>query len=264
MTSLLVLGATSGIAQAVIRRAAERGDRLHLVARNGERLEAVAADARLRGAAGVTCTASELAVPARVAGVLDGVWAALGGAPERVLIAYGLLGDERVAQRDVALAQRMLQVNFTSVVAWCEGLIGRMSGEGRGGSGVNATIAANADNAANSAIAVIGSVAGDRGRASVAIYGAAKAGLDAYLAALRHRLAGRGPRIVTIKPGYVDTPMTARMRKNPLFAGPAEVAGPILDALDRGNGVRYVPWFWRWIMLVVRLVPRSVLHRTRL
>lgn len=246
MRRLLVLGATSAIAQAVIRLASARGDRLHLVARDLARLDAVAADARVRRADAVSGEAADLGDPALVPGILERAVEALGGPPELVLIAYGILGDETAARTDAVLAQRMIAVNFTSVVVWCEALLGNMEAGQRGG------------------IAVIGSVAGDRGRASVAIYGAAKAGLDAYLAALRHRLAGRGPRIITIKPGYVDSPMTAHLRRNPLFAPPSRVAPPILRALDGGNGVAYVPWFWRWIMLAVRLLPTPILHRLRI
>jgi decaprenylphospho-beta-D-erythro-pentofuranosid-2-ulose 2-reductase len=244
---MLVLGATSGIAQAVIRRAAERGDQLHLVARDAARLDAVAADAGVRGGSGrVTHRTADLTDASRVSTVLADAQAALGAPPDLVLIAYGLLGNEEAAQRDAALAQRMLEVNFTSIVPWCESLVAMMSASRSG------------------AIGVIGSPAGDRGRKGVALYGAAKAGLDSYLAALRHRLAGHGPRIVTIKPGYVDTPMVSHLRKNLLFVSPERVAGPILNALDRRNGVVYTPAFWRLIMLVVRLLPDAILHRTQL
>jgi NAD(P)-dependent dehydrogenase (short-subunit alcohol dehydrogenase family) len=114
-----------------------------------------------------------------------------------------------------------------------------------------------------STIAVISSVAGDRGRARNGIYGTSKAGLDAFLSALRQRLTPAGVRVLTVKPGFVDTPMTAHLRKSPLFASAASVGGAIVLAVDEGAEVIYVPWFWRLIMFVVRALPMSIFKRLK-
>jgi short-subunit dehydrogenase len=114
-------------------------------------------------------------------------------------------------------------------------------------------------------IAVITSVAGVRGRASNFVYGSAKALVSTLLAGLRHRLAATGVRVIDIRPGFVDTPMTAGFRKGgPLWATPDRVARDIVAAVERGAGVVYTPWFWRWIMLVIRHVPESIFVRTKL
>ena len=113
-------------------------------------------------------------------------------------------------------------------------------------------------------IAVISSVAGDRGRASNYVYGSAKACLNVYLQGLRHRLSGSGVNVLTVKPGFVDTPMTETFEKGPLWASPEQVAWDIRRAIARRRTVIYTPWFWRWIMLIIRLVPTPVFHRTKL
>ena len=111
-------------------------------------------------------------------------------------------------------------------------------------------------------IAALSSVAGDRGRAKVGIYGASKAGLDAFLSALRQRLQPAGVRVLTLKPGFVDTPMTAALPKTPLFATAAQIGSGIVRAVDAGrDGVVYLPWWWRFIMLVVKALPERVFKR---
>ena len=102
---------------------------------------------------------------------------------------------------------------------------------------------------------------GDRGRAKNALYGASKAGLDAYLSALRQRLFHKGVRVVTLKPGFVDTPMTAQMQKSPLFSSPASVGRGIVRAIDGRRDVVYLPWYWRFIMLIVRMIPEPLFKR---
>jgi short-subunit dehydrogenase len=113
-------------------------------------------------------------------------------------------------------------------------------------------------------IAAIGSVAGDRGRQSNYVYGAAKGGLDILLEGLRHRLAPKGVAVVTIKPGFVDTPMTASFPKGPLWAKPEKVAVDIRRAIDKRRPVTYTPGFWCLIMLVIKSVPRAIFYKTKL
>jgi short-subunit dehydrogenase len=113
-------------------------------------------------------------------------------------------------------------------------------------------------------VAVITSVAGDRGRQSNYVYGAAKGAVNIFLQGMRNRLSKVGVTVLTIKPGLVDTPMTAGLPKNFLFADPAVVGTRIFNAIMRGKEIVYVPWFWRWIMLIIRTIPESVFKRMKL
>ena len=245
MANALILGGTSAIAQAVARRWAARGDALVLAGRDAARLEAVAQDLRVRGAASVAVVVGDLADEAAQPRLLAQARAAVGDI-DTALLAYGLLPDQPGVQGDPAALGDALNVNFVSAAQWCERLVAQFEARGRG------------------TLAVIGSVAGDRGRQSNYAYGAAKGALAIYLDGLRHRLAASEVRVVTLKPGFVDTPMTAAFPKGPLWATPDVAAGVIVAAVDAGRPVAYVPGFWRLIMLVVRSLPRAVLHKTRL
>lgn len=244
MPGLLILGATSAIAQAVARDAAARGWRLTLVARHPARLEAIAADLLARGAAAVECHAYDLvtADPAAIAPLLFAA-----GPPERILIAHGVLGDAAEHMADPALAAANIDANLISPVGWTLALLALLPP------------------GAPCAFGIIGSVAGDRGRASNLVYGAAKAGLEAFCDGLRHRLAATSLHIMLVKPGPVDTPMTAHLPKGGfMWSTPERVAADILLGFERRRAVVYSPGFWRWIMLVIRNLPRAVLHRTKL
>ena len=243
MRKIAIFGATSAIAGAVGRLFAAEGARLFLVARNDGRLQAVAADLRTRGAevhtavADLADLAGHAALVAQARTALDGI--------EGALIAHGTLGDQRTSEADPATMLRELTTNFTSPASLLQ-----------------ATTAAMA----HGTVAVIGSVAGDRGRQSNYVYGAAKGGLRVFAQGLRHRLAGGAVRVVLVQPGFVDTPMTAGIAKGgPLWATPERVARDIKRAMDRGGpAILYTPWFWRPIMTVIRAVPDPVFRRTRL
>ena len=168
------------------------------------------------------------------------------GGIDVALIAHGSLPDQAACAASVALTRRELEVNLLSVIDLLTLLAGRMESAGGG------------------TLAVIGSVAGDRGRQSNYVYGTAKGALAIFLQGLAHRLAPTKVRVLTIKPGFVDTPMTAAFAKGPLWASPERVARDIERAIARGTRVLYTPWFWRWIMLVIRLVPTALFHRTKL
>ena len=238
---MLVLGATSAIAQETARLFAARGDRLHLVARNPARLQAVVDDLRARGAVQVSWAAHDLDLDPSAP--IDGATAALGGI-DLVLLAQGVPGDPAGSDRSADAAARVLQTNLVGPVA----LLTRLAPLLEPGA----------------CIAAISSVAGDRGRASNGVYGASKAGLDAFLSALRNRLFRRGVRVVTLKPGFVDTPMTAHLRKNALYASPAAIAAGIVRAIDSRKDVVYLPFFWRFILLVLRALPERVFKRLSL
>jgi short-subunit dehydrogenase len=242
---IAILGAASAIAEAAARLWAAGGARLALVGRDADRLRVIAADLRARGAAMAEPVAADCAVSnadaefERIAELLGGL--------DIVLLAYGVLGDQARLERDPAAAAALLQTNFVSAAAWCLAAANRFERQ-RSGS-----------------LVVIGSVAGDRGRASNYVYGASKAGLGVLVEGIAHRLAKSGARAILIKPGFVDTPMTAHMPgKGFLWAQPGTVAETIVKAADRGGPVVYAPFFWRPIMSVVRNVPSRILHRTNL
>jgi short-subunit dehydrogenase len=236
-----VFGATSGIAQAVARLLVARGCGLVLVGRNRERLESVAADLRARGAASVRLVVADLADCSDHARVMDEV-----GEVDAALVAHGVLGDQALAERDFDHARRILDTNFTSAASLALRLASLFERRGRG------------------RLVVVGSVAGDRGRKSNYVYGASKAAVDMLMQGLRHRLAGTGVQVLTIKPGIIDTPMTAHLPRSPLFASAERAARGIVAAMDGHASVAYVPGVWRWIMAVIRRIPDRVFHKTNL
>lgn len=221
-----------------------------LVGRDRGKVERNAADLGVRGAGEVVTQIADLADAEMLPGVAAAAWAAFGGL-DVALIAHGSLPDQAEAQRDPLAAMAALLINFASPSLLCEGLAQRFEAQGSG------------------TIAVITSVAGDRGRQSNYLYGAAKGGLQRYLEGLRHRLAGAGVRVLDIRPGFVSTGMTAHLAQGGplggfLWAKPDTVARDIVRAIERGRPVLYTPWFWRPIMLAVRTLPRPLFHRTRL
>jgi short-subunit dehydrogenase len=242
MQHVLVVGATSAVAQSFIRERARRGERLTLVARSADRLAPIAADARVRGAAEVQTHALDLTDPKAPATVLATV-----STPVTVaLVAHGSLTDSARAETDAAYLAQELAVNMSSACLWAQALATHMASHGGG------------------TLAVISSVAGDRGRGSNHAYGAAKAGLTAFCSGLRARMHERGVRVITVKPGFIDTPMTAHIaKKGPLWASAEDVARGIDRAIVRGRDVVYLPGFWRLVMTVVRLIPEPIFKKLR-
>jgi decaprenylphospho-beta-D-erythro-pentofuranosid-2-ulose 2-reductase len=242
---VLIVGATSGIAGETARAYAAYGARLFLTGRHSGRLEAVAADLRVRGAVQVETAVLEVTDLSSHAGVVEAAFSALGGL-DVALIAHGTLPDQRRCEESVAETLKAMEVNFTATVALLTLLANRFEAARQG------------------CIAVITSVAGDRGRQSNYVYGAAKGGLDRFLEGLRNRLFRSGVAVLTITPGFVDTPMTAGLRKNALFASPRRVGRAIHRAIEARRSVVYIPWFWRPIMFLVTSVPESIFQRLRL
>jgi short-subunit dehydrogenase len=245
MKRVLILGATSAIAQACAKLFAARGDSLLLVGRNPERLEAIAADLRVRGAGAVTTRVMDLNDLAAHDALISEGQASLGGL-DLALIAHGTLGDQKACERDFAQAEQELRTNFLSAASLLTVLANRFEAQRSG------------------ALAVISSVAGDRGRQSNYVYGTAKAALTAFTSGLRNRLAPFGVSVLTVKPGFVDTPMTAAFPKNRLFVGPERIAEGIVRGIDRGKDVIYLPGFWRLIMFLIRSVPERLFKRLKL
>jgi decaprenylphospho-beta-D-erythro-pentofuranosid-2-ulose 2-reductase len=242
---LLIIGATSAIATAVARRYAARGARIHLMGRRADAVEAAAADLRVRGAGEVKATVLDANDTARHSAALAAAWQGWGGF-DHALVAHGVLPEQALCEADAQAALASFDTNARSVVSLLTDMANRFEQQGSG------------------ALAVISSPAGDRGRASNYVYGAAKAAVTVLAAGLRHRLAAKGVRVLTILPGFVDTPMTASFAKGPLWASPERVAADIERALDKGFGSVYTPWFWRWIMLIIRHVPERIFIRTKL
>lgn len=240
---ILILGGTSAIAERWARLRATRGDRLLLVGRDPGKLSIVADDLRARGAAEVLVTESDLAdtdgAPQRFAAFVK----RLGGI-DVAFIAYGVLGDHAAGQADTNRLEQGLRTNFLSAAIWCELVAGAFETAGAG------------------TLVTISSVAGDRGRRSNYAYGAAKAGLSVFLDGLAHRFAGTPVTVVAVKPGFVDTPMTAHVQKGgPLWATAERVAEDIERAIVKRRAVIYTPWFWWGVMLIIRNLPRVVFNR---
>jgi decaprenylphospho-beta-D-erythro-pentofuranosid-2-ulose 2-reductase len=239
---VLIVGATSAIAAEVARLYAGRGASLVLTARNPERLAAVGDDLRIRGTT----------VETEVLDVLDHdrhaavVRRAFSARLDVALLAHGHLPDQERCQVEPREAARVLELNLVATVELLTLLAGEFEAQGSG------------------TIAVISSVAGDRGRRSNYVYGAAKAGISVFLQGLRQRLRPAGIRVVTLKPGFVDTPMTAHLPRNPLASSPRRAARAIYRAIEARRDVAYIPWFWRPIMALIRVMPEALFKRLRL
>lgn len=242
---ILVLGATSGIAEACIQRWAARGDSLFLVARNANRLAAVAADARTRGASYVDTGVADLDRTEIHADLLAHAVNSLAGL-DVAYIALGVLGDQANAERSFQEAAQIVHTNYTAPVSLLTWLANYCT-QRRGGT-----------------IAVLSSVAGERGRKSNYVYGSSKAGLTAFVDGLRNRIDREGVRVMTIKPGPVKTTMTAGMKGQERFADVNKVAASIVKAIDRGQDVVYVPGQWRVIMAVIRAIPERFFKKLNL
>jgi len=242
---LLIVGATSAIAQAVARRLAGEGRRLFLVGRDPGKLGAVAEDLGVRGAVVAGMLIVDLDDVSRHEEILDRAETALGGV-DAILVAHGVLGDQTACERDWAQAERVIRTNFLGTASLLSRAANRFERRGSG------------------TLVVISSVAGERGRQSNYVYGASKGALSLFLQGLRNRLHRKGVRVVTVKVGLVDTPMTAHLDKGLLFASPDTVGRGIARVLDGGGDVIYLPWFWRPIMAVIRAIPEQVFKRLRL
>ena len=242
MHRILIIGATSAIAEATARRYAARGAHLFLVGRDVVRLDAIADDLRLRGGTPFVHTLDANDTAAHAA-MVDAAWRTLGGV-DLALIAHGTLPNQSACSASVDVSMREFATNGTSVIALCVVLAQRLQAPGT--------------------LAVISSVAGDRGRASNYLYGSAKAAVTAFTSGLRQALNGSGVNVLTIKPGFVDTPMTASFSKGALWATPDQVARGIEQAVEKRSGVVYLPWFWWWIMRIITHIPEAVFRRIRL
>jgi short-subunit dehydrogenase len=230
--------------RALARLMAERGDALFLLGRDRDDLERSAADLQIRGAAGAVRVAEcDLLQPDTFAPALDQAADALGGL-DTVVVSAALFAGQESLERDAALRNRLLTANFTNTIQFCELARERLLASGGA-----------------RRLCVFSSVAGDRARKPVLLYGATKAGLSYYLTGLDHKFSGDGLKTILVKPGFVKTGMVAGLPAPPFAGEPDDVARTVLRAIDRGAPVVYAPGVWRWIMLVIRALPRAVMRR---
>ncbi len=241
---IAILGATRGMGRALARKMIERGDCVALLGRGAEDLKKSAADLKARGSSGgqITCVECDLEKPEGFRAALDLAETTLGGL-DVVVVTAGMFATQDQLESDAVLTQKLLTVDFANTVVFCEEARKKLMSRGGG------------------TLCVFSSVAGDRGRKPVFIYGAAKAGLSAYLEGLDHKYRAQGLITVCVKPGFVRTGMTEGL-KVPPFAGEADqVATTVLHAIDHGIPVVYAPAIWRAVMTVIKAMPRFVMRR---
>lgn len=241
---IVILGGTKGIGRALARRLAARGDRLHLLGRDSEDLAKCAADlqARMPAPGPVTFSRCDLENPDGFTAALTEADTALGGF-DTAIITAGLFSTQPVLEGDLAFTRRLLTVNYANTVLLCEHLRGYLLGRGGG------------------TLCVFSSVAGDRGRKPVILYGSSKAGLSTYLEGLDHKFRAAGLKTICVKPGFVRTGMTEGLPEPPFAADPDQVASEVVKAIDAGTPLVYAPGIWRLIMLVIRHMPRFVMRK---
>lgn len=242
MKRILIIGGTSAIAEHCARIWAANGDAMHLVARNEQHVQTIAADLKVRGASAVTTYCSDLNDIDKYEDLLSAADNALGNV-DIVLIAHGTLSNQKCCELSVKETLAEIQTNALSTISLLTLIANRFEAKQSG------------------TICVISSVAGDRGRASNYVYGSAKAMVTTFMSGLRQRLYKSNVSVVTIKPGFVDTPMTSEFKKGFLWSRPNGVAATIVKAIDTRKDEVYVPAFWNLIMLTIRLIPSQIFKR---
>ncbi|WP_280563770.1 SDR family oxidoreductase [Chromohalobacter sp. 48-RD10] len=248
LNRVILFGATSAIAEQTARQLVAQGASLYCVGRNRDKLMALIDDLKVRASdqQQIDGCVADLTDSDQHARLIDAGERALGGI-DGVLIAHGTLPDQQACQADVDKTRQEIETNALSVISLLTLLANRLEQQQHG------------------VIAVISSVAGDRGRQSNYVYGAAKGMVTLFLQGLRNRLAKANVDVVTIKPGFVDTPMTAELDKGgPLWAKPEQIATGIIKAMQKGKGEVYLPWFWWGIMLIIKHIPEAIFKRMSL
>lgn len=240
--NILLVGATSSIASRTALILARQGSNFYLVGRNERKLAKIRDELKRNGAEDVRLQALDFNDFTGHQPMLDKAWAVLRNI-DLLFIAHGSLCDQKACEKDIRKAREEFDTNFAS------------------GMSIILLAAERFEKQKSGCIAVISSVAGDRGRGSNFIYGAAKGALSIFLQGLRNRLFPSGVQVLTIKPGFVSTPLTSHLPKNFLFAEPEVVAQGIVNAIRKGKNIVYLPPCWRWIMLVIRCIPESVFKR---
>ncbi|MDB3960565.1 SDR family oxidoreductase [Candidatus Pelagibacter sp.] len=244
MKKILIIGATSAIAEQCARIWAARGDELYLVARNEKHIQVIASDLKVRGAAKVSMYCTDLNNKDRYVELLDSAENKMNGI-DTVLIAHGTLSNQKTCEKSVEETLSEIQTNALSTIS------------------LLTLIANNFEAKKSGTIAVISSVAGERGRASNYVYGSTKSMITTFTSGLRQRLHKSNVAVVTIKLGFVDTPMTASFKKGFLWTKPAVAASRIIKVIDLKKDEVYVPAFWFWILLLIKVIPTWLFKRKK-
>jgi NAD(P)-dependent dehydrogenase (short-subunit alcohol dehydrogenase family) len=240
----VVLGGTSGMGRALARRLSERGDAVFLLGNEPEELSRSAADVAARHPRGASVghAACDLEQPNGFAAALDAADAALGGF-DTVVVTAGMFAAQSDLEQNHELARRLVTVNYAHTLIFCEHVRERLLARGGG------------------RLTVFSSVAGDRGRKPVGIYGSSKAGLSVYLEALDHKYHAAGLSVLCVKPGFVKTGMTAGLKPPPFAGEPEQVAIDVLRAMEQRRPLLYTPRMWALVMFVIRALPRFVMRK---
>ena len=240
----VILGGTTGMGRAIAQRMAERGESLFLLGFDLDDLQRSAADLKARnpGGADVGFAPMNLEHPEGFAAALDAADKGL-GLFDTVIVTAAMFASQEALEADVELTRRLVTVNYANTVVFCEHVRKRLLERGGG------------------RLTVFSSVAGDRGRKPVAIYGSSKAGLSVYLEALDHKYASAGLSVLCVKPGFVNTGMTAGLKPPPFAGEPEQVAKSVIAAMDRRKPLLYAPGIWALVMLVIRWLPRFVMRK---
>ncbi len=240
----VILGGTSGMGRAIAQRLAERGDSVFLLGIGEADLTRSAADLTARHPHQYAVGHAELDLerPEGFAAALDAADTALGGF-DAVVVTAALFASQEALEADIELCRRLVTVNYANTVVFCEHARKRLLARGGGH------------------LTVFSSVAGDRGRKPVAIYGSGKAGLSCYLEAIDHKYNAAGLSVLCVKPGFVKTSMTAGLKPPPFAGEPAQVARDVVRAMDKRKPVIYTPGMWALVMLVIRWLPRFVMRK---
>lgn len=244
MRRVAILGGTRGMGRSIARKFAERGDWVALLGRDVEELERSRQDLIARGTPGVrvTVAACDLEQTESFRPALEAAEQGLEGL-DTVVVTAGLFATQEKLEGDPTLTQKLLTVDFANTVVFCEEARKKLLLRGAG------------------TLCVFSSVAGDRGRKKVVLYGAAKAGLSAYLEGLDHRYKSQGLTTVCVKPGFVRTGMTEGLPTPPFAGEPDDVAQVVLEGIDAGTPIVYAPPIWRAVMTAIKAMPRFVMRR---
>ncbi|MGV3768281.1 MAG: SDR family oxidoreductase [Chitinophagaceae bacterium] len=243
MPTVLILGASSDMAGAIAMKYASKGYAVQLAARKPERLKAMASDLSIRN--NITCTLHDF--DAADFSAHQAFFQSLPVKPDVTICVFGLLGVQETAEQHWQEAEAIIHTNYTGAVSILNIVANHYQSTGKG------------------AIAGISSVAGERGRMSNYLYGSAKAGFTAYLSGLRNRLFHHKVHVATIQPGFVYTRMTENMPLPKLLTGhPEDVAAAVYKAVERKQNVVYVKWFWKWIMLIIKMIPEFMFKKMKL
>jgi decaprenylphospho-beta-D-erythro-pentofuranosid-2-ulose 2-reductase len=243
----IVFGGTTGMGRAIAQQLSQRGDAVFLMGIDEADLEKSAADLNARSPKQTQSSVPAFAVcnlesPDGFAAALDAADAFLGDF-DSVVITAALFATQDALENDIELTRRLVTVNYANTVVFCEHVRKRLLARGGG------------------KLVAFSSVAGDRGRKPVAIYGSSKAGLSTYLEAMDHKYHAQGLHVLCVKPGFVKTGMTAGLKPPPFAGEPDQVARDVVAAMDSGKPMLYTPGMWALVMLVIRNLPRFVMRK---